>query len=210
MKSLPAKLWVLAVLAALAYFIFIAEHEKIDTVIKVLAGCLALTLLWPCFAIVNCDEDGERGALITLFGSHWRSVGSGPVILFQPFGIPVERIKAIYKLEMSVVDDRVTYPTRDNQAISLEFTVRYWPIPHLLWECVRNQDLMEVRIKSEIKSLIAYEIRKQQTRSDVKTQLPAIADTITKEFHREYSRELGVTILIHLATPSIPLELAEG
>ncbi len=210
MKSLPAKLWVLFLIGAAAAFWI---RYPAPLFIHVIGTLLALLFMAACINIIPRDETGyEKGALISFLGTPWRSVGSGPVLLFQPFGIPIERVYGTCSLAGSEVEDKMNGQTINEEIVPLDFSFTYRPLVDQLWKFAEwaNMEDREDLYKRHVKSLISREVHQRQSREDVYRESQQIADAVKDKFRQERTPNYGIAIRCKLNEPKLPRELLEG
>lgn len=209
MGSALTKLWILAILGALIFFLL---KVHVHLVVCICATGLALGLIAMCARFIPKSEVGDyQGGLVTFLGARSRSVGPGLCFLFQPLGIPIETIPKLVPLTDTNLTSRRHFTLKSNEQVLLEVTITYRPRAALLWEfCEFSQEARDVRIKREVENLIGTVIRAKEHRRDVENHLLPIYESVQDEFNRVNAPTYGVSAIVLIAIPKTPVNLAEG
>ena len=219
-KSWPAKVWVLSILIALSCFLLFA---RVSGVWHASAVFFAVALIGLCVDTVRLDKDGiPTAAMLDFLGKPWRSVGSGLILVFRPFGIPVERIAktiSLKKMMVSKENSTINAETADEESIKLDYAVWYRVTVAGLIKALSFGEELTQAINERIRSLISTDIRthivkvhgsKKTLRDIVHDTKDEIACRIQKAFKDRYACEFGVELVFAIDDPETPADLVNA
>ena len=219
-KSWPAKVWVLSILIALSCFLMFA---RVSGIWHASAVFFAAALIGLCVDTVRLDKDGiPTAAMLDFLGKPWRSVGSGLILVFRPFGIPVERIAktiSLKKVMVSKENSTINAETADEESIKLDYAVWYRVTVAGLIKALSFGEELTQAINERIRSLISTDIRthivkvhgsKKTLRDIVHDTKDEIACRIQKAFKDRYACEFGVELTFAIDDPETPADLVNA
>ncbi len=231
-KSWPAKVWVLSILIALSCFLMFA---RVSGIWHASAVFFAAALIGLCVDTVRLDKDGiPTAAMLDFLGKPWRSVGSGLILVFRPFGIPVERIAktiSLKKVMVSKENSTINAETADEESIKLDYAVWYRVTVAGLIKALSFGEELTQAINERIRSLISTDIRthivkekgsKKTLRDIVHDTKDEIAKRISDLFNGRcpkkpgsqrkdcYANEFGVELTFAIDDPETPADLVNA
>ncbi len=213
-KAFFAYSWVTFVIFALATFLVTVDAPGI---VHAAAIGMAVIFVRFCVRVVEMEDGVEKAAVISFFGRPYRPVGSGLVLLFQPLGIPIERIAKTILLRECVIDDKMTAETKSKreggkeEVVPVDFSIEYRPFINGLLAHLRfAKDQVDSAIKQRVKSLLSIRVHDRKDRQEVYHDLVAIAAEVQEEFNRQHGEQYGVAIRFMIDDPELPPDIAEA